>query len=140
MATTVAVEAGGKTYSGHIAKVNSTMLGWEDHGILTVHLGCSWAGGGVSVGGYCLDESTGKPDYARRGTAYSLDHVMRIMETVGVDTWEKLRGQSVIVLFDAPPGRSTLGMSAVGIAGLLNDKVLLFSEHAEKWRTADEVA
>jgi hypothetical protein len=136
MTRTIAVEHGGKTYSGQIARIDSTSLGWEDHGILTANLHCTWPGGGISVGGFCLDESTGTPDWARRGTAYGLDHVMRLMETVGVTAWEKLPGEQVIVLFDAEPGRSTLGSRSVGIAGLFNESVLVLQEHADAWDTA----
>lgn len=137
MSATVAVEHDGKTYAGQIATIDSTTLGWEDHGILTANLNCSWKGGGISVGGFCLDQSTGTPDYTRRGTAYGLDHVMRLMEAVGVNRWEKLPGKQVIVLFDAKPGAATWGRQSVGIAGLLNETVLILTDHAEGWRSAE---
>jgi hypothetical protein len=135
-ARTIAVEHNGKTYSGELATIKSTALGWEDHGILTVMLHCEWPGAGIGVGGYCLDESTGKPDYGRRGTAYGLDHLMRVMETVGASRWEALPGKHVIVLFDAEPGKSTWGGTACGIAHALEDKVLIFKDHAKIWLDA----
>jgi len=131
----ISVPHNGKTYSGRIAKIESTSLGFQDHGILTAMLHCSWSGGGIGVGGYCLDQpkDKGGRDYSRTGTAYGLDHIIRIIETVGVDSWEKLTGKDVIVLFD---GDSGLGRMSVGIAGLLNDKVLILKEHAESWQLA----
>lgn len=134
MSRTIAVEHDGKTYSGQLAKIDSTALGFEDHGILTASLNCSWSGGGISVGGFCLDQSTGSPDYNRVGTAYGLDHLIRLMETVGVSRWEKIPGQQVIVLFDSAPGVSTWGSTSVGIANVLNeDRVLILKAHAEQW-------
>ena len=132
MNRTITVEHNGKTYSGQLAKIDSTRLGYEDHGILTANVYCSWSGGGVGVGGYCLDQPKDRDarDYTRVGTAYGLDQIIRILETVGVDRWEKLPGSQVIVLFE---GRSMLGSVSKGIAGVLNDEVLILKEHADAW-------
>lgn len=137
MTKTLAVEHNGTTYAGQLASIESTSLGYEDHGILTAWIFCTFPSGGIGVGGYCLDQPRDRDgrDYTRVGTAYGLDHLMRLMETVGVDRWEKLPGQQVIVLFDAEPGVSALGKRSVGLAGVLNDHVLILAEHAEAWRT-----
>lgn len=124
----------GQTFYGHIATIKSTTLGWEDHGILTAMLDLTWDGSGVGVGGYCLDQTTGGPDYGRRGTAYGLDHIMRIMETVGVDRWEKLPGSRVVVLFES---ENAWGGTSRGIAGLQNGRVFLLKEHAEAWQLVE---
>lgn len=50
------------------------------------------------------------------------------METVGVETYEDMKGRQVIVLFDR---ENSLGTTAKGIAGLLNDKVFIPKAHAE---------
>ncbi len=141
-ARTITVEHNGTAYYGHLARIDSTSLGWEDHGILTAYLHCSWPGGGVGVGGFCLDSPKGRAardagDYGRKGTAYGLDHLMRLMETVGVERWEKLPGQQVIVLFEE---KNSLGLSSKGIAGALNDKVLILAEHAAEWMAAADAA
>lgn len=131
METSIAVEHHGHTYKGYIAHIDATSLGWEDHGILTATLHLSWKGSGIGTGGYCLDTTdNGK----RKGTAYGLDHIMQIMATVGVSRWEDLKGKNVIVLFDVPMDRSTVGQSSVGIAGLLNEKVLIYKEHVAEWK------
>jgi hypothetical protein len=102
MTRTITVEHNGTTYYGHIATVESTTLGIEDHGIVTAHLHLKWDSAGIGVGGYCLDtpvkDENGK-FLRREGTAYGMDHLMRLTQTVGVSTWERLKGASVIVLF-----------------------------------------
>ena len=78
------------------AKITSTMLGVEDHGILTcfVHLsGDSW---GVGFGGYALDQYS-ENEKRRRGTAYGMEFIRRLLATLDVETWEKLPGQVVRV-------------------------------------------
>lgn len=139
-ARSITVEHGGVEYGGQIGTIKSTHLGGEDHGILSAMLHVEWSGGGVGAGGYCLDEPTNRDarDYTRRGTAYGLDHIMQIMATVGVTGWEKLVGKQVIVLFE---GRSAWGAQCVGIASTTDeDKVLIFKEHAAKWRELEGVA
>lgn len=136
----VKVEHHGVTYAGQIATIKSTMLGTEDHGLWTFYLNVQWPGGGVGVGGYCLDISQKDADgkfVDRVGTAYGLDVLMRVCETVGVDRWEQLPGQQVIVLFE---GESYLGSQSLGIAGTTSGKVLILKEHAEAWKTSERAS
>lgn len=132
----ITVTHDGVTYDGHVATIASTSLTYEDHGILTAWLHLEWSGAGIGVGGYGLDEPVerGKHKAGRKGTAYGLDHIIRILETVGVSSWEALPGQQVVVLF--PTGRGRLGGTASGIAGLLNDRVFIPQAHAAQWRAA----
>lgn len=138
----IVIEHNGVKYTGHIATIKSTRLGYEDHGILTTSLDLSWEGSGVGFGGYCLDEPKNRlgRDYTRVGTAYGLDYIIRVMETVGVDRWEKLQGSRVIVLFDYTPSGSTWGGVVRGIAALQDDKVFIPSEHADAWREKSAVS
>lgn len=134
---TLLIEHDGATYHGHTAVIRKTSLGYEDHGILTAWLHCEWPGSGIGVGGYCLDRprDVDARDYTRVGTAYGLDHLIRLMEVVGVSTWETLSGAKVIVLFE---GEGFAGSRAVGLANLLDEsKVLILKAHAEAWH--DEV-
>lgn len=132
MSVKVEVEHDGETYAGEIMRIKSTHLGYEDHGILTAWLHCEKQGGGIGVGGYCLDEPFDRDakDYTRTGTAYGLDHIIRIIETVGVGSWENLPGTDVIVLYKGTGG---WGGQSIGIAGLQNGKVLILKQHAELW-------
>lgn len=131
--TTILVEHDGVSYEGQIGTIGSTRLGYEDHGILTASIDVKGDGWGVGVGGFCLDEPAERGNFkaGRRGTAYGLDHIIRLMETVGVDRWEKLPGQQVIVLYE---GRAGWGGRSIGLAGTTNDKVLILRKHADAWR------
>jgi len=115
------IEHKGKTYSGQIGTIKSTSLGTRDHGIMTAMLHVEWKGGGIGVGGYCLDEPR------KDGSGKHLDHIMRILETVGVDRWEQLPGKQVLVLFEGSGG---WGSTSCGIAGITNEKVLDLKDHA----------
>ena len=78
------------------ATIASTTLGEEGHGIFTAYVFVEGDGWGCGFGGYALDQWD---DILkdRIGTAYGLEYIKRVMETVGVDSWEKLPGQHVRV-------------------------------------------
>lgn len=123
-------------YTAHVATIESTMLGDPDHGIFTATLGLRWASSGVSLGGYCLDEPVKDAEghfLGREGTAFGLDHIMKMIETAGASSWERLKGMKILVLFPLASGGSTWGSSPVGMAGLDNGKVLIFKAHAAQW-------
>lgn len=131
---TLTIEHNGETLYGQIAKIDSTTLGVEDHGVMSAMIHCSWSGGGIGIGGYTLDEPRRDDEGAfsgRFGSGYGLDQIMRILETAGVERWERLPGTRIIVLFET---EHPLGSCAVGFASLLDDKVLIFREHADEWR------
>jgi hypothetical protein len=137
----ITIEHNGVTYGGEIMQIESTSLTREDHGIFTAYLHCKGGSTGVSVGGYCLDTPVKDEDgkflhreggkfLHREGTGYGLDHIIRIMETIGVSRWENLPGKHVVVLFE---GTSAWGSTSKGIASLTGDRVLILSEHADLW-------
>lgn len=75
-------------------EIVSTHLGYEDHGIFTIYLTLKGGGFGVSVGGYALDEPIdGKRVIARKGA----ELIPKILDVVGVETWEQLKGQYIRV-------------------------------------------
>jgi hypothetical protein len=122
----------GATYAGHIARIASTHLGPEDHGIWTFFLHVEWPGAGVGIGGFGLDTYDGE---RRIGTAYGMDMLMRVLETVGVARWEDIPGRNVIVLFEKNGGYA--GQRAVGLASIDGERVLILSEVADRWRNED---
>lgn len=133
MARTITIDHNGQTYYGKAARIKSTTLGIEDHGILTAFLHCEGDGWGISVGGYALDAWDFQIGQ-RIPTAYGLDHIMQMCRTIGVDSWEKIPGREVLVLFDS---ESTYGGRAVGIAHISDEaRVMDFAEHAESWTAA----
>lgn len=123
------IEHEGKEYSAELATVKRTFLGVEDHGIFTALLTLEWQSSGITIPGFSLDtphKIDGEKRGSRIGTGYGLDHIMRILETVGVDSWEKLLGRKVYILFAAD-------RSSAGIANADTGKVLIFKDHADSW-------
>ena len=78
------------------AKIVSTVLGLEDHGILTCWLMLDGDGWGVGFGGYALDgyDETKK---RRIGAAFGAEYVRALLDTLGIESWEKLPGTVVRV-------------------------------------------
>jgi hypothetical protein len=84
-----------------IAKITSTSLGWEDHGIFTVWLNLDYGGSGQGAGGYALDQPLrDKNDkfIKRTGTASGMDFIIGIIRACGVEKWEDVEGRTVIAL------------------------------------------
>lgn len=81
------------------ARISGTMLGWEDHGILTCMVSLEYGGSGQGFGGYTFDEPVreGGEFKGRIGTAYGMEFVARILKVVGVEKWEDLKGKYVRV-------------------------------------------
>lgn len=72
------------------ARIKSTMLGYEDHGILTCFLMLEQKGSVQGFGGYSLGHIKMK---GTMGTFW----LERILKTVGVQKWEDLPGMHVRV-------------------------------------------
>ena len=119
----------GKKYSIILGQIEKTNLGYEEHGIFTAWLrvkGDTW---GQVVGGYVLD--TTKPDGGgdREGTAYGLDLIIRILETLGVKQWESLIGVDVYLIQNP---KDQWGQ-VLGIVGKNSSKPLFFQDHLKNW-------
>jgi hypothetical protein len=69
------------------AKITSTMLGFEDHGILTCMLHLDYGSLHQGFGGYSLKY-------------YGIEFIEKVLRAVGVETWEELRGKHVRVESD----------------------------------------
>lgn len=139
MTRSITIEHEGETYSGQVMRIKSTMLGQEDHGIWSFMLYCEAPGSGIGVGGFCLDTPVkvdGKHSH-REGTAYGLDLLMRVCETAGVYSWEKLPGLDIIVLYEGEQRGGFWGSTSVGFAHVTDEKkVLILKKHHEKWVAA----
>lgn len=59
------------------AKIKSTFLGYEDHGIPTFFINLDYGGGGQSYGGYDL-------------RYYGIEIILEILKTLKADSWENL--------------------------------------------------
>lgn len=78
------------------AQITGTMLGREDHGIFTFMIYVKFDGCSCGVGGYALDyynEEFGERVYS----AKSLEAVSKLLDVVGVDKWEDLKGKYIRV-------------------------------------------
>jgi 3D (Asp-Asp-Asp) domain-containing protein len=109
-----------------IAKIERTMLGYEDHGILSCMLHVTYGSSGQGVGGYCLDTPIRDADdnfVCRMGTAYGMEFVARVIRACGVDTWEQIKGRTIYVLQDLEEGAPAWGTSrVVGIENLPTER------------------
>lgn len=73
------------------AKITSTMLGYEDHGILTCFLLLDQSGSCQGFGGFRIDAPKDK------NFELCCFWIKRILSVVGVDSWEKLPGNYIRV-------------------------------------------
>lgn len=96
------------------AKIIGTTLGIEDHGILTCQLHLEWPGAGISFGGYALDKWDDKKK-KRIGVGIGLEFIQRVMEVVGVEKWEDIKGKYVRLDTEGWGGK------ALGIGNLLEE-------------------
>ena len=97
-----------------VGRIQSTSLGFEDHGIFTFVLHMDYGGAGQGVGGYYLKETAG-------------EFIPAILKAVGVNTWEELKGRTIFVLFAPDDVRK---FKPLGIEALPMDRGarLLFAE------------
>lgn len=88
----------------HNAKITSTFLGVEDHGIMTFFVHLEW-GSAIGYGGYGLDFHKG-PGHLRGSNGHGYQAIRYIIETIGARSWEDLKGKLCRVDFDDGPGIS----------------------------------
>ena len=76
------------------AKVNSTSLGYEDHGILTAFVHLDYSGSSQGFGGYSLDS----PSIDREVSRNRLPHlacghfIMGVLRVTKASDWESVKG------------------------------------------------
>ena len=76
------------------ARIESTMLGREDHGIMTFMIFVRFDSAGCGVGGYAIDRYD-KDTKSRVFAASGLEAISKILDVVGVDKWEDLPGKYI---------------------------------------------
>ena len=72
------------------ARIKSSFLG-IDHGQLTAYLQIEWDGLNCSFGGYILDEYC-EQEQIRKGHAFGSIFIRSVLDTLEVESWEKLPG------------------------------------------------
>jgi hypothetical protein len=76
------------------ARITSTMLGREDHGIMTFMIYIDAGDFSCGVGGFCLDEFN-TTTQTRVFRVESMEVISKILDVVGVDKWEDLPGKHI---------------------------------------------
>ena len=80
------------------AKITSVSITMADHGCLTFWVTVEGSGFGVSIGGYAIGHGYLGASEFKATHGGGLEAMMRIMDTVGVDTWEDLKGKYIRVV------------------------------------------
>ena len=103
-------------YSIENALIKNVDLSMADHGCLTLAMTLEGGGWGVVYGGYCLGKGyLGADDDFFSGSASGMEYLIRIMDTVGVEKFQDLKGKYVRV--------ATKSGDPVKIIGnIINDK------------------
>ena len=85
-------------YSIENALITNVDLSMADHGCLTLAMTLEGSGWGVVYGGYCLGKGyLDADDDFFDGSASGMEYLMRIMDTVGVEKFQDLRGKYIRV-------------------------------------------
>lgn len=86
---------GYKIENALITKVDLSMA---DHGCFTLAMTLDGGGWGAVYGGYCLGKGyLGADDDFFNGSVAGMEYLMRIMDTVGVERFQDLKGKYVRV-------------------------------------------
>lgn len=107
------------------ARIKSTMLGREDHGIMTFMIYIDACDFSCGIGGFCLDEYN-HDTKARIFRAESMEAISEILDVVGVDKWEDLPGK--YIRFED----NGCGSTITKIGNIVNDKWFDMREFFEK--------
>ena len=99
------------------ALVTSVDLSMADYGCFTLAMTLEGSGWGVVYGGYCLGKGfLGADDDEFDGSAAGMEYLMRIMDTVGVEKFQDLKGKYIRVALKG------WGDSVKIIGNILKDK------------------
>lgn len=77
-------------------RITNTSLGMRGGApCMTCYLTLEWPGAGQGFGGYAMDEPVKRKGrfIRRRGTAFGMEFIARILEAIGVECWEDLKGK-----------------------------------------------
>lgn len=97
------------------AKITRVSLSMADHGCLTFYIGLNGGGWCCNFGGYCIGHGyLGAKSF--QGSEAGLEVLMRIMDTIGVECWEDLKGQYCRVKTEGWGGK------ILSIGNILKDK------------------
>lgn len=99
------------------AEVTNVSLNMKDHGCLTLSITLKGAGWGVVYGGYCLGKGyLGADDDYFNGSAKGMEAIIRIMDVIGVEALEDMKGKYVRI------ANKGWGSSVKIIGNVISDK------------------
>lgn len=74
-------------------QITGVSLSMADHGCLTFNIFVDGSGWSCAIGGYCIGRGyLGASEFVAEN-GYGLEAMMHIMNVVGVDKWENLKGK-----------------------------------------------
>jgi hypothetical protein len=97
-------------------KITNVSLTMADHGCLTFYLTLEGDGWGINYGGYCIGLGFLGSDSFTAENGSGLVAIMRIMDTVGVERWENLKGKYIRIVDES------WGSSVKKIGNIIEDK------------------
>ena len=97
------------------AEITDVTISMADHGCLTFDLFIKTANFEVAVGGYCNGHGYLNSDYWDSSGTFGVA-LMKIMDTVGVERWEDLKGKHIRIVDDG------WGSKITKIGHFMNDK------------------
>ena len=97
-------------------KITNVSLTMADHGCLTFYLTLEGDGWGINYGGYCIGLGFLGSDSFTAENGSGLVAIMRIMNTVGVERWEDLKGKYIRIVDEG------WGSSVKKIGNIIEDK------------------
>ncbi len=97
-------------------KITNVSLTMADHGCLTFYLTLEGDGWGINYGGYCIGLGFLGSDSFTAKNGSGLVTIMRIMDTVGVERWEDLKGKYIRIVDEG------WGSSVKKIGNIIKDK------------------
>lgn len=97
-------------------KITNVSLTMADHGCLTFYLTLEGDGWGINYGGYCIGFGFLGSDSFTAENGSGLVAIMRIMDTVGVERWEDLKGKYIRIVNEG------WGSSVKKIGNIIEDK------------------
>lgn len=107
---------------GKIAKIKSTFLGIEDHGLLTAWLTLDGGGWGQGAGGYTLDGKPEEGSHDRVPHAACGAFVAGVLRACGVRSWEEVAGRTVYAYYSD----ESLHSLVIGIGPLPTESGMTF--------------
>lgn len=111
-------------------QITDVSISMADHGCLTFWITVEGDGWGCNIGGYCIGKGyLGAKEFSEY--APGLEAMMRIMDTVGVERWEDLKGKYIRIKDEG------WGSTINCIGNLIKDKWFNLKDFFTKVQTRD---